>query len=132
MGLVGQGDAARLVAHVARVVPKARDLYLRDEDLLGVATGSHHVAAAVQAVRYRRPLVDLVQDARVLLRELDAVGHVSALLCVVVGIVKAGELAPAFHRLSLVGARTGVGKPGLSTLGLGSARIREEPRLCGL
>ncbi len=43
------GDGARLVSHVASVVPQPRDGDLRDEDLLGVATSADHAPAAVQA-----------------------------------------------------------------------------------
>lgn len=47
--LVGPGDAARLVAHVAGVVPEPRDGDLRDEDLFRVAVRADHAPAAVQA-----------------------------------------------------------------------------------
>lgn len=47
--LVGPGDAARLVAHVAGVVPEPRDGDLRDEDLFRVAARADHAPAAVQA-----------------------------------------------------------------------------------
>ena len=63
---------------------------------------------------HHRYLVDLVQDPGVVLGELDAVGHVSVPPCVVVGIVQAGEPAPAFH---LLAARLLYG------------RVGEQPRL---
>ncbi len=126
--LVLVGDGACLVPYVAGVVPEPRDGDLRDEDLLGVAARADHAPAAVQAARHRRPLIDLVQNAGVVLRELDAVSHLSALLCFVVGIVKAGELSPAPHGLAGVRARACVGKTGLSALLL-CGGVCEQPRL---
>ena len=46
-----------------------------------------------------------------------------------VGIVEAGDLAPALHGLALAGVRASVGKPGRATLLLGSGSICEQPRL---
>ncbi len=126
--LVLVGYAAGLVAHVAGVVPEPRDRDLRDEDLLCVASCADHAPAAVQAAGHRRPLVHLVEDTGVVLRELDAIGHVSALLSVVVGIVQAGEPAPAPHGLAGVRVGAGVGEPGLAALLLGGG-VGEQPGL---
>lgn len=128
MSLVLVGDGACLAPYVAGVVPEPRDGDLRDEDLRDVAARANHASAVVQAARDRRPLVHLVEDAGVVLRELDAVGHISAVLCVVVGIVQAGEPVLAFHRLAGIRAGTGVGKPGLAALLLGGG-VCEQPRL---
>ncbi len=124
LGLELVGDRPRLVPHVARVVAEPRHLDLRDHDLLGVAPRARHAARRVQARRARGPLVDLVQDARVVLGGCDGVRHVLFLL-----VVDAGDLAPAPHLRALVGGRARVRQPRRARLRRGGSPRAEEPRL---
>lgn len=88
---------------------------------------ARHTAGAVQARRARSPLVDLVQDGRVVLGVGDAVGHQLLL-----SLGKAGDLAPAAHLRGLVGPGGACARQARRARGRGGGRGREEPGFRGL
>ena len=112
LGLVGEVNRARLVAHVARVVAESRRGDPRDHDLLRVAPRACHACGRVQARARRLPLVDAVQDGRVVLDSCDAVGYALALLALV---GEASDSIPVVHVGGIIATRDACGLQAHST-----------------